>query len=89
MYKASFTTRFKKDYKLCKKRGYDMQLFETLYDILTETGNLPQPYKPHPLSGKWAGYIDAHIKPDWILIYTVKENEIDFVRMGTHSDLFK
>ena len=67
-----------------------MQLFEDVYDILENNGELPAKYKPHPLTGNWIGYIDAHIQPDWILIFKVdnKENLIDFVRMGTHSDLF-
>ena len=88
MYTANFTNRFKKDYKLCQKRGYDMQAFEAVFDLLIETGKLPGKYKPHRLSGKWQGFIDVHIKPDWILIYTVNDNEINFVRMGTHTDLF-
>ncbi len=88
MYKANFTSRFKKDYKLCQKRGYDMVAFERVYDLLVDTGNLPIQYKPHNLSGRWSGFIDAHIKPDWVLIYAIKDEVIDFVRMGTHSDLF-
>lgn len=88
MYKANFTSRFKKDYKLCQRRGYDMSAFEAVYDLLTQTGKLPAQYKPHSLSGKWKGFIDAHIKPDWVLIYAINDGLIDFVRMGTHSDLF-
>ncbi|MDA3820296.1 MAG: type II toxin-antitoxin system YafQ family toxin [Candidatus Delongbacteria bacterium] len=88
MYKANFTNKFKKDYKLCKKRGYDMKAFEDVYDILTKSGSLPAKYKPLNLSGNWVGFIDAHIKPDWILIYNVDGNRINFTRMGTHSDLF-
>lgn len=88
MYKANFTNRFKKDYKICERRGFDMGAFETVFDILIKTGNLPSKYRPHNLSGNYKGFIDAHIKADWILIYAIRNNEIDFVRMGTHSDLF-
>lgn len=28
MLNVSFTGQFKKDYKLCKKRGYNMELFQ-------------------------------------------------------------
>lgn len=90
MFTFNFTTKFKKDYKQCIKRGYNMSLFESVYDILEKNGELPTKYKPHPLSGNWNGYMDAHIQPDWILIYKVNKtvNTIDFIRMGTHSDIF-
>ncbi|MCF8371852.1 MAG: type II toxin-antitoxin system YafQ family toxin [Bacteroidales bacterium] len=90
MYTCNFTGRFKKDYKRSVKRGWNMKLFEDVYDLLEDCGEIPADYKPHPLSGKWDGFMDAHIQPDWVLIYKVdkQKNEIDFVRMGTHSDLF-
>ncbi|MCF8359304.1 MAG: type II toxin-antitoxin system YafQ family toxin [Prolixibacteraceae bacterium] len=90
MFSCNFTTKFKKDYKLAKKRGWDLSLFENAYDLLELKGELPSDYKPHPLSGKWTGYLDAHIQSDWVLIYKVDKTTmmVDFVRMGTHSDLF-
>jgi mRNA interferase YafQ len=90
MFTCNFTNKFKKDYKRAIKRGWDMSLFEHAYDLLESTGELPAIFKPHPLSGNWIGYVDAHIQPDWVLIYKIdkKAMEIDFVRMGTHSDLF-
>ena len=90
MYSCNFTSRFKKDYKKAIQRGWNIELFEKVYDLLEQNGELPKSYKPHQLSGNWNGFIDAHIKPDWIIIYRVNsENKtIDFVRMGTHSDLF-
>lgn len=90
MYICSFTSKFKKDYKKAIKRGKNMELFEKVYDLLEQSGTLPPNYKPHPLTGNWIGFTDAHIQPDWVLIYQVdtKAKTIDFVRMGTHSDLF-
>ncbi|MCP4415497.1 MAG: type II toxin-antitoxin system YafQ family toxin, partial [Chloroflexi bacterium] len=40
--------------------------------------------------GNWKGHRECHIEPDWLLIYRLNEieKEIEFVRMGTHSDLF-
>jgi mRNA interferase YafQ len=90
MFTCNFTNKFKKDYKMAVKRGWNIKLFEAAYDILEKTGTLPPVYKPHPLTGNWSGCIDAHIQPDWVVIYKVDKtnNEIDFIRMGTHSDLF-
>ena len=90
MFTCNFTNKFKKDYKRAIKRGWDMQLFENAYDLLESKGELPATFKPHTLSGNWIGYIDARIQPDWGLIFKVDKSAmtIDFVRMGTHSDLF-
>ena len=44
----------------------------------------------YPLIGNYAGFRECHIKPDWILIYLVDEDELELLlfRNGTHSDLF-
>lgn len=41
MFEVKYTTRFKKDYKLLKKRGYDMNKLLDVIDILSWTGTLP------------------------------------------------
>ncbi|MCP4370797.1 MAG: type II toxin-antitoxin system YafQ family toxin [Deltaproteobacteria bacterium] len=42
------------------------------------------------LSGNWGGHRECHISPDWLLIYKVNEDEklIEYVRTGSHSELF-
>ena len=95
MFSFQKTGKFKKDVKLCFKRGYNMSLLEKALNILGETGELPPEYFPHPLVNK-KGTMDAHIKPDWILIYRIDESDDDIyegnvilIRTGTHSDLFR
>ncbi len=58
--------------------------------MLEETGFLPPTYSPHKLSGNYSGYMEAHIKPAWLIIWKFKidENEIWLTRTGTRSDLF-
>ena len=86
----SFTGQFKKDYKVIVKRKYDLTKLEMVYKILEETGTLPiTKYKTHILKGNYAGNYEAHIEPDWLLIWIKEKTEIIFVRTGTHSDLFK
>ena len=46
-------------------------------------------YSDHPLRGPWSGYREAHIEPDWLLIYRVAGEELQLARTGSHSDLFK
>ncbi|MCL2152613.1 MAG: type II toxin-antitoxin system YafQ family toxin [Oscillospiraceae bacterium] len=50
-YKIERTTRFKKDYKLIQKRGYDIKLLETVVGILSKGEMLPAKSKDHPLKG--------------------------------------
>ena len=90
MFEVKYTSRFKKDYKRLKKRGYDMNKLIDVVDILREGGELPSEYKDHPLHGNYEGHRDCHIEPDWILIYYKKETSLvlSLTRTGTHSDVF-
>ena len=90
MYKISFTNKFKKDYKLCVKRGYDIHKLEEVITILQKTGKLPAKYRPHVLKGYYAGLWECHIKPDWLLVWLQDDKELTLLltNTGTHSDLF-
>ena len=90
MYQLSTTKQFEKDYKLCKKRQYDMQILHNIFSALEINGSLPSKYKTHKLTGNYKGFWECHIKPDWLLIWLFNEDErqIQLVRTGTHSDLF-
>jgi len=79
---------FKRDVKRIEKRGKDMNKLRALLLLLIEAAPLTERYRDHPLKGKWAGYRDAHIEPDWLLIYRVAGNELQLARTGTHADLF-
>ena len=84
-----YTSLFKKDYKRTQKRGYDMSKLRHVIDLLLNERPLPETYNDHPLRGQYVGSRDCHIEPDWILIYTVNENELILDRTGSHADLFK
>lgn len=50
---------------------------------------LPEKYSDHALVGEWKDFRDCHIKPDVVLIYLKKNDDIlQLVRLGSHSDLF-
>lgn len=89
-YEIKNTTQFKKDYKLARRRGLNMDL---LKDVVTRLANgepLDPRHKDHPLSGEWSGHRECHIQPDWLLIYRYENDILVLVltRTGTHSDLF-
>ena len=82
------SSTFKRDVKRSEKRGKDLGKLRELLMLLIEGTPLPQHYKDHPLKGDWVGWRDAHIEPDWLLIYRVEGTELQLARTGTHSDLF-
>lgn len=59
-----------------------------LLSLLVTGQELPQRYQDPSLKGVWKGYRDAHIEPDWLLIYRIVGDELQLVRTGTHADLF-
>ncbi len=86
--KPTFTNQFQKDIKLAEKRGKDLKKIKAImFDIICENP-LPAKNSDHPLIGNYKGYRECHIEQDWLLIYMFKDNEVRFVRNGTHSDLF-
>lgn len=92
MYELKPTGQFKKDLKLCQRRGCDMQNIRTALTYLQQDGQVPDSYLPHKLVGRnYKGFWECHIEPDWLLVYDVQEavSLIALVRTGTHSDLFK
>lgn len=85
-----WTSKFKKDYKNIIKRKLDINLLDEVIRILARGDILPKQYNDHLLSGNWKGFRECHIAPDWLLIYSIEENNLVLVlsRTGTHSDLF-
>lgn len=89
MLRLNASTAYKKDLKLCKKRGYDLTLLNAVINTLLIPASLPPKNKDHPLSGNHAGERECHITSDWLLIYRVNNGELYLVRTGTHADLFR
>ena len=85
-----FSTRFKKDLKLAKKRGYNLDLLDEVVVKLQNRETLPPKNCDHDLTGDYIGFRECHILPDWLLVYRVDEEELLLFlsRTGTHSDLF-
>lgn len=90
MYEIQVSTKFKRDVRRCKRQHKNMQLFKDVDARLVAGTSLPQKNKDHVLTGNWCGHRECHLEPDWLLIYKVNENEkvIEYVRTGSHSELF-
>ena len=83
------SAQFKRDVRKAEKRGKDMAKLRALLLLLMEEKTLPVHCRDHPLKGEWSGFRDAHIEPDWLLIYRVAGGELDLARTGSHSDIFE
>lgn len=88
MRRPAYSGQFKRDLKQAQKRGKDMERLKVLLRLLIEGKPLPANYLDHPLKGGWLGFRDAHIEPDWLLIYKIAGEVVRFERTGRHTDLF-
>jgi mRNA interferase YafQ len=90
MYNIRPSSKFQKDLKRIKKRGYNIDLLTEVIKKLASGEPLPAANKDHALSGDFDNFRECHIAPDWLLIYEI--DGIDLIlyltRTGTHSDLF-
>lgn len=89
-YEVRFTRQFKRDLKLAKKQGKDLN---KLYDVIERLANdevLEEKYRDHDLKGEYEGSRECHIEPDWLLIYEIQGNVLVLMlyRLERHSALF-
>jgi len=89
MLQIVISNKCKKDLKRAKKRGLDLDEFFAVVDMLQRQEALPARYRDYALTADRAGLRDCHIRPDWVLIYEVREAELVLllVETGSHSDL--
>ena len=88
-YEVKDTNQFKRDYRLAKKRGQNIQLLKSIIVKLANNTPLPEKNQDHALTGDWKGFRECHVTPNWLLVYK-KECDIlvlTLTRLGSHSDL--
>ena len=90
MLKVTSSNQFKKDLKLAYKRGLKIDRLRTVVNALSAKETLPPQYRDHELIGRYKGFRECHIEPDWLLIYRIEDEALKLflLRTGSHSDLF-
>lgn len=90
IFEVIWTSRFKKSYKLAKKRGLPIQELHDIVEKLRTDAVIEQKYHDHELTGLLKGTRELHIRPDWLLCYrkTKSTLTLTLVETGSHSDLF-
>lgn len=89
-YQLVLTGKFKKGLKLARRRGLELALLDSVVEKLLHGISLEEKNMDHELKGKFKGFRECHIQPDWLLIYLLEDNilTLTLVDTGTHADLF-
>lgn len=69
-------------------RGRDMERLRDIMRAVIAGDTLDPHRRAHPLKGEYQDCMECHLGGDWLLIWRVSDDEIVFVRTGTHEDLF-
>lgn len=79
------------DLKRCEKRGLKLRKLLDVIEMLANSGELPNTYRPHKLSGNKSGLWECHVQSDWLLVWEQDDGLLTllFLQTGTHSDIFK
>jgi len=89
------TKAFVKDWTRLSHSGrYDMKrLKEAMMLLVANDGPLGPEWLDHPLTGDWTDHRECHVGGDFLLIYRLDgsgtNEQIIFVRAGTHAELFE
>ncbi len=90
--KIIYESQFKRDYKIAKKRGLNIERMAEVIEMLADRTPLPPKCRDHKLenSRKYKNMRECHIESNWLLVYQVVDDALvlRLVRTGTHSDLF-
>ncbi len=60
---------FQKDFKRVSEQGKDTDLLMAVMNNLIDENPLPLRYKDHALLGKYEGYRECHVQPNFLLVY--------------------
>jgi mRNA interferase YafQ len=87
---SNYAKSFIKDWERLSRSGrYNMhQLKEAMLLLIANDGPLGAEWLDHSLKGDWSDHRECHIGGDFLLIYQANQFAVNFVRAGTHSELF-
>lgn len=89
MKELRYTGQYKKDLKRFLNQPKKLEELNSILNLLANERPIPAENNPHKLTGDYAGYMECHIKGDFLLIWLDPENGIiDLVRLDSHSELY-
>jgi mRNA interferase YafQ len=90
VYAIGITGRFKKSLSLAHRRNLDLGELKDVIHTLAKGEGLDPKHRQHALKGYGTEILECHIRPDWLLLWQQKDDELILILLdtGTHSDLF-
>lgn len=90
-YRVNESSTYKKDLKKNKKSipGLENSISTVVSQLKRD--NVDPKYKRHKLIGRMVGMQSVHVKPDFILVFSVDKNNnvIELHRAGTHANIME
>jgi len=93
---CNYMKSFSKDWERLDRSGrYDMRLSKSvMLMLIANDAPLGPEWRDHARKGDRAGFRECHIGGDFLLLYQIdddvgKSGMVNFVRAGTHSELFR
>jgi mRNA interferase YafQ len=88
MLKQKTGSKFRRDVKKIRDQK-TLDELKHVIRLLVNESKLDEKYHLHPLEPKSRGILECHIRPDVLLIFTVKDGILKLIRLGSHGNLFK
>ena len=94
MRRPELRSKFRRDLRRAERGVYSRVLWkggelDRVIHMLASNTPIPVKYRDHALHGEWEGSRECHIKPDFLLIYTLEGDDVLVLeRLGSHSELF-
>ena len=86
LYKRDFKREYRGQYRRLLEKGGEL---DQVRNMLERDIPLPPKYRDHPLHGDLEGSRECHIRPDFLLIYTLEGDDVLILeRLGSHAELF-
>lgn len=60
--------------------------------LMSDEKGIPPKYRDHALGGDLQGRRELHVggySSDWLILYSIDGDIVEFARTGTHDDLFR
>ena len=89
MRRLARSKKFKKSFKKRNLSDDEMLYFNDILYKLVNDIELDQKYKDHQLKGSLKDFRECHIRADLLLIYRVRDDILELIDIGTHSELFR
>lgn len=79
---------FLNEYKKVKFTNYLYMKYVLSINTLLKEKALPPEVKDYPLKEDFSDYRELHISGDLLLVYRVKDDTLQLIRIGSHSEIF-